>query len=154
MLRRMFLAFAYVSSALASAPAPATGQGLMMRCGPVEGQWDWSTGGVVTIEAPGRAFWAPDVSAAPAFDAEWGCDQTLGMIVITWKPGTVDTLGLSEDGDRLAGSNQLGIAVEGQRYRPKAVLAPAGPVPPRLVGTWLLEVQFLSARTGTGNVAH
>ena len=120
---------------------PAAAQGIIFQCGKPDGKWSWSTGGVVTFEPTGRAYWAPDAEAAPVLEAQWACDENTGMIVVTWSQGVIDTLTLSPDGE-LKGSNQHDVAVSGVRYQAPRAAAPAGPVPPGLIGTWVLEIQL------------
>ncbi len=144
MKRGISFVLASIALAFTMAPTPAPAQQGTAQCRGVDGQWNWSTGGVVTIEVPNRAFWAAEASASPSFVANWVCDET-GKVIISWNQGMTDTLDLSGDGNRLVGSNQLGIGVEGVRFQSEVGLTPAGPIPPRLVGTWLLEVQLPSA---------
>ncbi len=115
-------------------------QGLITSCGPVEGDWAWSTGGVVTITWDGRALWAPQEGAAPAFEGAWVCDGATQEIQITWPQGVTDSLRLADDQQNLAGRNQLGVAITATRPQAPEPPKAAGPVPPAWVGTWLLEI--------------
>jgi len=127
-------------------PQSAAAQGLIVPCGAVEGLWDWPIGGVVELAPDGSAGWSSAPGMAPMLEAEWHCDETIGQIVITWQQGLADRLRLSVDGRQLKGENDVGVAVEASRHqeRPATVAGPT-PVPPAMVGTWLLEVQIVTA---------
>ncbi|MEZ5865258.1 MAG: hypothetical protein R3D25_14790 [Geminicoccaceae bacterium] len=128
---------------------PCTGvraQGPSADCGSPIGKWDWPTGGVVTIVPGGQLSWAPVVDGAAVFTATWVCDTNDGQIVIAWPQGITDRLRLSSDGERLDGANDRGVTLAARRWREVEAAAPAGPVPPALVGTWLLEVQLPTAQ--------
>jgi len=124
-------------------------------CGDIEGAWNWSTGGVVSFErapggpadaAQGGAAWAPQASLPSALSGDWRCDPLSRTIRITWQHGLVDEI--SVRGDRLEGINQLQTPFSAERVGSDATGAvppdPAisGPVPPGLVGSWLLEIRL------------
>lgn len=134
----IFTVFAVVLLAWAGARA----EGLSVDCGSPVGSWDWPTGGVVTIEPGGQLAWAPAKGSAAVLTAAWTCDTKDGQIVITWPQGITDRLRLSGDGESLDGANDQGVALAARRWREVEAAAPAGPVPPMLVGTWLLEVHL------------
>ncbi len=117
-------------------------QGLSADCGSPIGKWDWPTGGVVTIVPGGQLAWTPVADGPAVFTATWACDTNDGQIVIAWPQGITDRLRLSGDGERLDGANDRGVTMTARRWREAEVVAPAGPVPPALVGTWLLEVML------------
>jgi len=127
---------------------PCTGvraQGPSADCGSPIGKWDWPTGGVVTIVPGGQLSWAPVAGGPAVFTATWACDTNDGQIVIAWPQGITDRLRLSGDGERLDGANDRGVTLAARRWREVEAVVPAGPVPPALVGTWLLEVMLPTA---------
>jgi len=86
---------------------PMTAARLSGRGG-LAGTWRWFNGTVVTVDPNGR------LQAGP-FKARWEAEDATGRSVrITW-PEAVDTLRLSSDRQRLAGSNQYGVQVSGTR---------------------------------------
>jgi hypothetical protein len=79
----------------------------------------------------------------------WKCQPATGVYTLTWQQGLIDTLTMSEDGRRLTGQNQYGVAVSGEVYEDQAAGAdhasgPPGAVDPMLVGSWALEVALPS----------
>lgn len=120
-------------------------QGLSVECGSPIGKWEWPTGGVVTIVPGGQLSWAPVADGPAVFTATWVCDMNDGQVVIAWPQGITDRLRLSGDGELLDGANDRGVMMMARRWRETAEVAPAGPVPPALVGTWLLEVLLPTA---------
>jgi hypothetical protein len=123
---------------------PAAAQGTVVECGEVAGQWAWQLGGSVRFDPAGSATWAPAPGGSATLSATWHCDTADGSIVVEWQRGFTDRLRLSPDGQRLSGTNQAGVAVEGSRPQAPAQDVAAAPVDPALVGTWLLEVRLPS----------
>ncbi len=137
----------FLALVLAALPiVAASAQGLEVGCGDVEGAWDWPIGGVVTLAPDGDAGWAPEVGMAAAFAGEWSCDRTDGHVVIVWQQGLTDRLRLDFQSGELRGENDVGVAIVAARHGAQGTpeVAPAGPVPPMLVGSWLLEVMLPS----------
>jgi hypothetical protein len=122
---------------------PVSAPGLVVECGAVAGEWTWLLGGTVRFEPEGTATWSPVPGGSATFGATWHCDTTDGSIVVEWQQGFPDRLRLSPDGQRLSGTNQAGVAVEGTRPPPPSRQA-AARVDPTLVGPWLLEVRLPS----------
>lgn len=123
---------------------PALTQGLEVDCRAVEGEWDWPIGGVVTLAPDGGAGWAPEPGTAAAFQGDWSCDRRSGHVVIVWRQGLTDRLRLDFETGELRGENDVGVAIVARRHdgEPAPLVAPAGAVPPMLVGSWLLEVML------------
>ncbi|MEM7173439.1 MAG: hypothetical protein AAF530_24965, partial [Pseudomonadota bacterium] len=94
----------------------------------------------MTLSPDGQAQWAAKESDPPAFEGTWQCDTSTGTVNITWAQGVTDRLALTDNDNRLEGSNQHGVAVHGVRFVETISTEPPGPVPPGLVGTWLLEI--------------
>ena len=126
--------------------ARATGEG----CGTVTGEWSWFIGGVASFSADGQVAWRATPASPRSLDATWSCDPSTRTITVAWQQGLVDTLHLSPDGSSLAGQNQKGVAVTGERYVPGAAKPqPASKVDPAVVGWWELEVQFMTPQGPT-----
>lgn len=112
-------------------------------CGDVTGTWKWALGGTVQFRPGGSAIWHPTSGQGDGVQATWRCDPHDGTFVLDWAHGFTDRLTLSSDGERLAGTNQNGLQIEG--YREALTTTPgASNVDPELVGDWLLEVQLPS----------
>ena len=121
---------------------PAAAQGIVVECGEVAGEWVWLLGGAVRFDPDGTATWSPAPGSSAIFGATWHCDTMDGSIVVEWQQGFTDRLHLSPDGNRLSGTNQAGVPIEGSRPQPASQYAGAATVDPALVGTWLLEVRL------------
>lgn len=81
------------------------------RCSRVAGEWTWFNGMTVVLSRSGSA--ATKHVGLFANNGSWRCiDSQSGRIRINWvSGGFVDTLTLSDDGERLSGTNQYGIGV-------------------------------------------
>ncbi|WP_320172242.1 hypothetical protein [Maridesulfovibrio sp.] len=92
-------------------------------CSRLVGKWKWFTGSVAEFYAGGRM---------PGAGNSWKCaDPSRGTFIITWSNGKwVDTLTMSQDGNRLDGQNQIGNRVWGTRLS-GAVSAAPPPAPAR-----------------------
>lgn len=74
--------------------------------------------GEVAIEADRTVAWWKNASdRLPAVSGTWSCDAAARRFVFTWGHGSIDTLTLSDDGQTLRGSNQLGIQILQSRLR-------------------------------------
>lgn len=103
------------AAALRSGDSPAKDP-----CVEVVGRWDWLTvGGIVAVAEGGRIAYHPnDLTPVPMFTGTWDCDASSGDIAMRWSTGFSDQLRLSEDGNRLHGTNdQNGSAVSAVRAR-------------------------------------
>ena len=75
------------------------------------GVWRWPNG-VPVVVAPSGVF------AAATFHGRWqATDPAGGVYALTW-PNPVDSVVLSPDGSRLAGTNQYGVAISGVKTQP------------------------------------
>jgi len=89
-------------------------------CVEVVGRWDWLTvGGIVAVAEGGTITYHPnDLTPVPMFTGTWDCDSGSGDIAMRWNTGFSDKLRLSEDGNRLRGTNdQNGSTVSAVRAR-------------------------------------
>lgn len=89
-------------------------------CVEVIGRWDWlTTGGIVAVAEGGRlTFHLNDLTPVPTLTGHWQCAPASGEIAMTWNTGFSDRLRLSEDGDRLTGTNdQTGTVISAVRAR-------------------------------------
>ena len=77
-------------------------------CRRIAGDWDWSTGGVVRIGGDGGLQWrANPADALPTVVGRWVCtDSVRSEYLFTWSHGFSDVFALSEDGQRVNGTNQ------------------------------------------------
>jgi hypothetical protein len=77
-------------------------------CQRIAGQWWWSTGGGVTIGTDGGLQWrANPGDAMPAIVGRWVCtDSRQRQYVFYWSHHYTDDFTLSENGQRLSGTNQ------------------------------------------------
>jgi hypothetical protein len=93
-----------------------------IRCVDMVGRWDWlSTGGVVAIGEDRKMYWyRVATDPVPTINGTWECDDDRPrQISFAWiQTGFLDTLVLSEDGQRLAGANrQTGFKLSATRSR-------------------------------------
>ncbi len=89
-------------------------------CTAVVGRWDWlTTGGIVTVAEGGRLTFHPnDLTNLPTFTGAWQCESGSGDITMAWNTGFSDRLQLSDDGNRLSGTNdQTGTTISAVRAR-------------------------------------
>ncbi len=113
------LVFGYVSWRGGGA-APALGEEELDPCVDVIGRWDWlTTGGIVSVVEGGTlTFHVNDATPIPTFRGTWTCSDETGEIVMRWETGLSDELTLSDDGDRLSGTNQQnGVVISAVRAR-------------------------------------
>jgi len=77
-------------------------------CQTIAGEWVWSTGGFVTIGTDGGLQWRAHAGdALPAVTGRWLCtDSGRREYLFTWSHGFSDVFALSEDGQRVSGTNQ------------------------------------------------
>ena len=76
----------------------------------VIGRWNWlTTGGVVSAAEGGGLMWhITEDAPAPSVLGQWSCDKS-GKIELRWNNNFVETLEMSEDGERMTGANQVGV---------------------------------------------
>ncbi len=89
-------------------------------CVAVVGRWNWLTvGGIVSVAEGGTLRYHPnDLTPVPMFTGTWDCDAGSGEIAMRWNTGFSDKLRLSEDGNRLHGTNdQNGSTVSAVRAK-------------------------------------
>ena len=88
-------------------------------CVEVIGRWDWlATGGTVSIAKGGGLSWYQTANVVtPTVRGTWTCDEQTGRLVLSWDTGFVDTLALSDDGERLSGTNNAGDPISATRAR-------------------------------------
>jgi hypothetical protein len=80
----------------------------------VTGSWNWFNGQIVTIASDYTMETAADGVVADT--GTWKIASTSQRtITLNWSAGWVDTLVLSDDGKKLAGTNQDGTTVTGTR---------------------------------------
>jgi hypothetical protein len=85
-----------------------TASQLHRQCANIAGVWSWFGGTTTTIN-PGGSMQGSDGNSG-----SWQCSDD--VYVLTWRDGGwVDRLILSENGTRLSGSNNWGVAVWGVR---------------------------------------
>lgn len=77
-------------------------------CQRIAGEWDWSTGGVVKIGTDGGLQWRPNpADPMPTVVGRWLCtDSVRREYLFTWSHGFSDVFALSDDGQRVSGTNQ------------------------------------------------
>lgn len=100
------------------------------RCSGVAGEWTWFNGLTVVLSRGGSA--TTKHVGLFANNGSWRCiDNQAGRIRINWvSGGFVDTLTLSDDGERLSGTNQYGIGVSAKLLE-RGGAAPASETPRR-----------------------
>jgi len=79
---------------------------------PILGQWKWFTKSTKVFHADGR------LTSNVGRTSAWKCvnpGEVPRRYVIFWAMGTVDTLTLSQDENRLSGKNAQGVVVSGKR---------------------------------------
>jgi hypothetical protein len=102
--------------------------------GNVVGEWNWFTGGTVTIRSNGTVSHS---QPGPVSSGTWRYNPRSGRVVISWENGRyVDTLTLSQDGNTLTGANQNGAPVSGWRIVSKG---PEKVPPPPPSGPYSIE---------------
>jgi hypothetical protein len=77
-------------------------------CQRIAGEWVWSTGGIVTIGTDGALQWRAHAgNVQPDVVGRWLCtDSGRREYLFTWSHGFSDVFALSEDGERVSGTNQ------------------------------------------------
>ena len=83
-------------------------------CGAITGNWRYSTGGLVTLNADGTA--KHDLVVVFNAAGTWEClNPARREIRITWNTGFIDVLTVMSGAKRLEGKNNLGLPVWGDR---------------------------------------
>ena len=83
-------------------------------CGAITGNWRYSTGGLVTLDADGTA--KHDLVVVFNAVGTWEClNPARREIRITWNTGFTDVLTVMSGARRLEGKNNLGLSVWGDR---------------------------------------
>lgn len=85
------------------------------RCNEIIGSWIWSNGAIVQCKRNGVC------TATNGFSGQWKCLKPRGQFQFSWSRSGrapfqfIDTLDLSEDGNRLSGRNHFGVSVSAKR---------------------------------------
>jgi hypothetical protein len=79
-----------------------------VACQRIAGRWVWSTGGIVNIGTDGSLQWRPHATdPLPTVIGRWLCtDSAQRQYFFSWSHGFTDVFVLSEDGQRVSGTNQ------------------------------------------------
>ena len=89
------------------------------QCQEITGDWDWFTGGVVTIAPDGALSWKQNPAVAQSLSAvgRWTClDTKPRSFSLSWQTGLTDVVKLSPDQQSLSGKNlTTGAVITGTR---------------------------------------
>jgi hypothetical protein len=104
---------AWLRLAYGAGPVSTSQSATSAACNAVQGDWSWFTGYVVSLKANHTILYGD----RPA--GTWECiNSSRNSARLKWSSGFIDSISVSNDGEKISGVNNIGVKVSGNRRHP------------------------------------